>query len=474
MTVKNATQNIKGFTALKYAFAVMFFAVAFIFLPTQVYAASVALSIDTCAPGFQPWDITPKIVRCVETAIITAILNMFMWIKWYLYYMAAALMALGIALFGIRVVGGEKPGRSAMFLIRATLIAYFWYYLDAYAISVFLIQQEIVTIVSGGYSPWYQIDNLMGNLAGFGPTLALFQGLIGLLSAALVSSSLGFILGTVGVHAIITLMMFVFNVVYTYLASVILLGFLVLLSPLFLPWAIFFVTERYLKKLIDMIIAVMLMPALLFAFVNMFISIFDVLIVDIIDTIPGGRNMRGILRINNPVFSWVMPSDTSLMERLQAFRNQEGIAPAATPPVGTTINPFMRHGFNSGAFNLAAIDFGPNEHQWVKALVYKCIALLLFAHLMKAMVGRIPQISSGIAGSVVGVPLSATSPQEVLKNVTSNAELGAGAAIGGGAGGDLAAGVARGAGGNAQTQRLARQGGGIVGALAGMMVTKRR
>jgi hypothetical protein len=472
-----ATHHIIDIKALKYALALLLFAAALsVALPGQTYAASASpgLSIDTCAPGFQPWDITPKIVRCVENSVITAIINMLAALKMYLYPMAAALMALGIALFGIRVVGGEKPGRSAMFLIRATLIAYFWWNLDAYAISVFGIQQEFISIISGGYSPWYQIDNLMGNLAGFGPTLALFQGLIGLLGAALMSSSIGFILGTVGIHAMITLMMFVFNVVYTYLASIIMLGFLVVISPLFLPWAIFFITERYLKKLIDMIIAVLLMPALLFAFIQLFMGIFDVLIIDIIDTIPGGRNMRGILRINNPVFGWVMPSDTSLMERLQAFRNAENIPPVAAPPVGTTVNPFMRHGFSSGAFNLAAVNFGPNEHEWVKSLVYKCIALLLFAHLMKAMVGRIPQISSSIAGSVVGIPLSATSPQEVLKNVTSNAELGAGAAIGGGAGGDLAGGAARAAGGNAQDERLARQGGGIVGALAGMMITKRR
>jgi hypothetical protein len=441
------------------------------------YAADPVLDMDTCAPGFTEHDLTPKIVRCIEDSVIDAVLNMLSALKAFLTPMAGALITLSFAIAGIRMVSGEKPGRSAMFLIRITLITYFWFNLEYYGMALFDISQELITIVSGGYSPWYQIDNFLGNLLGFGPTLLLFQGVLGIIAGSLTGDSgIGFMVFAAGTHAVIALLMFIMNVVYTYLMSVIMLGFLIVISPIFLPWAVFFITERYLRKVIDLIISVILMPALLFAFVHLFMMIFENMINGIIDVLPLGRDFRGIWRINNPVFGWVMPSDTSLTNRLQSVRMEDfnNPPPINTPAVGTTVNPFLRHAFSNGSFQLPSIDFGPTDPQWKKVLAYKFIALFLFAQLMKTMVTRIPEITGGIAGAVVGIPISATSPAEMVKNVRGNIEMGLGATAGGALGGELGGAAAGAAGGNQHDQRLARQGGGILGAVSGMMVTRRR
>ncbi len=433
-----------------------------------------ALSIDTCAPGYKKWDFTVKIVACVQNSVIGAMFNMLSALQNYMRPIAAALMALAIGMAGVRLIGGQKTGRSVMYAIRLGVVSWVWFNLSTFGGYVFSVEQQLITIVSGNYSPWSQIDNFLGNLIGFGPQIVLFQGLLGIISAALTSSSIGSMLFMAGFSAISSLLLFIFNVVYTYLASLIMLGFLIILSPIFLPFAVFFATERYIKKLMDMIVSVMLMPILLFAFVRLFMGIFDTMITDIFNNLPGNKNFAPFWNVNKPVFGWVMPSDQSLMERLQGIQGIDGGPMAAVPPVQTNVNPFLRHGFNAGSIgNLPGLNFGPNEPVWIQKIIMRLITLWLFAMLMKTMVSRIPEIASSIAGSVIGLPLSATSPTQVLKNVQSSAEMGFGAMTGGAAGGEIGAAAAKAAGGNARDQQFAREGGGVMGAIAGMMVTKR-
>jgi type IV secretory pathway VirB6-like protein len=436
-------------------------------------SSAYATGLNECAPGIDFDKITQRVVSCIERATTQAVFSMMGQVQAYMAPVAGALMALAVAVAGIRVVSGEKPGRSIMYAVRLAMVAYFYNNLGTFAGTAFQIEGELIGIVSGG-SPWVMIDNFMKNLIGYGPELMMFQGILAIIGAAAFASySVGFMLFMAGMSAIASLLLFIFNVVYTYCASIIMLGFLIVLSPLFVPYAVFFLTERYLKKLIDMIVSVMLMPVLLFAFINMFLGIFDALISDLFNSVlPENRDFRALWNLNNPVFSWLMPSDTSLMNRLEGVA--EPSPTAANPAVQTTVNQFLRHGFNAGSVgNLPGLNFGPSEPVWVQQIGMKLITLWLFATLMKSLVSRIPQISSAIAGSVIGVPLSATDPGQVLKNVQENLRIGGSALFGGAAGSALGGGAAKLAGGNAMDQRLASQGGGILGAMAGMMITKR-
>lgn len=449
--------------------------VLYVMAPANAYAAGV--SLKSCAPGLEEYRITQRVVSCIERAVIQAVFSMMGQMQAYMWPIFASLFTLAIAIMGIRVISGEKTGRSAMYAIRLAMVAYFMGNLGTFAGAAFAIESELISIVAGG-SPWVMIDNFLGNLLGFGPKFALYQGIIGIVGAAVFSPQVASMLFMAGTSAVSTLLLFILNVVYTYLASIIMLGFLLVLSPIFLPWAVFFLTERYMKRLLDMIISIMLMPVLLFAFIQLFLGVFDYLIADIFDSVlPRNRDFRALWNLNNPVFSWLMPSDTSLMERLEGVAqfNQPGAFDAANPAVQTNVNPFLRHGFNAGSIaNLPGLNFGPSEPIWVQAIAMKLIALWLFATLMKTMVSRIPEISSSIAGSVIGIPLSATTPQQMLQNVETSLRVGAGAIGGGGLGGEAGGAAAKALGGNNREQAMARQAGGVLGAMAGMMVTKRK
>lgn len=438
-------------------------------------AAYASLSIDTCAPGYQPWDFTVKIVACIENSVFTAVGSMMGGIQGVMQPVAGAMFTLAVAVAGIRVVSGEKVGRSVVYSIRLAVVALLIFNMGSIAGAIFAIEGELISIVAGG-SPWGMIDNFLGNLLGFGPALVLFQGIIGIIGSALTNNSIGVMLFGAGFTAIGTLLKFIFNVVYTYLSCIIMLGFLLVITPIFMPFAVFFITERYVRKVFDMVVSIMLMPILLFAFINLFLNIFDVLISDIFDSVlPQNRDFRSLWHVNNPVLSWLMPGDSSLATRMNAIQQASDALPDTfVPPVQTNVNPFLRHGFNAGLANLPSLNFGPSEPIWLQTLVMRFVALWLFASVMKNMVDRIPEISSSIAGSVIGIPISATDPGQVLKNVQSNAELGLAGAIGGAAGGELGAAAANAAGGNARDQRLARQAGGVLGAVSGMMVNQRR
>ncbi|MCZ2340465.1 MAG: type IV secretion system protein [Bacteroidales bacterium] len=436
-----------------------------------------ALSIDQCAPGYQPWDFTVKIVACIENSVRTATGGMIGQMTAVMLPVTGALFALAVAIAGIRIVGGEKPGRSAMYAVRLAVVSWCIHSLPALASSLLSVEAELIMAVAGG-SPWGMIDNFLGNLIGFGPTLVLFQGILGIIGSALTSHSMGLMLFLAGFSAVSTLLVFVFNVVFTYLSCVIMFGFLLVISPILLPFAVFPTMYRYIEKVLYMIITVMLIPILLFAFTRLFLGIFDSLIQDIFDSVlPKGRDFRALWSINNPVFSWIMPSDTSLMDRLQAFQFMDGTSPeSAVPPVQTNVNPFLRHGFNAGLANFSGLNLGPSEPIWVQTLVMRFIALGLFAAVMKNMVARIPMIASSIASSAVQMDSlwSDKTPTEMINNVQNNAQLGFGALTGGAAGGELGTGVAKAAGGNKRDQNLACQAGGVLGAIGGMMVNSRK
>lgn len=455
-------------------------------LPMPANAAG--LSLGTCSGGLEDYKVTERIVACVERAVVQAVFGMMGQLQGYMWPVFGALFTLAVAILGIRVISGQKPGRVSMYVIRLAVVAFFMGNLASFAGAAFAIEADLIGVVAGG-SPWAMIDNLMGNLLGFGPRLALYQGVIGIIGAAVFSPHVASMLFVAGAGAVAALLMFVLNVVYTYLASVIMLGFLVVLSPVFVPWAVFFLTERYLKRLLDMTVSVMLMPVLLFAFVQLFLGVLDFLVADIFRSVlPHGRDFRALWNLNNPVFAWLMPSDTSLMERLEgvARSNPRGPTEAANPAVQTNVNPFLRHGFNAGSVaNLPGLNFGPSEPVWVQAIATKLIALWLFATLLKAMVQRIPQIASELAASAISIkgitdqrfdPSSrdATGLQGMARNVETSLRVGTGAVAGGGLGGDAGGVAANALGGSNRDRAMARQAGGVLGAMAGMMVTRRK
>src|SRR5690349_15044904 len=135
------------------------------------------------------------------------------------------------------------------FALRAGFTVFFFNNLATYASAMFTLESEAITIVGGG-PPWPVLDTMIGQLLGTGPPpLDISKGLIGIIGAAVVSTTPLGIIAFVALSAVINILLFIFRVVFNYLMSIVTIGFMICLSPLVLPMLLFARhTERFFNK----------------------------------------------------------------------------------------------------------------------------------------------------------------------------------------------------------------------------------
>lgn len=458
--------------------------------PHEAYAGQPPLQIDVCAPGFQPWDYTAKVVRCMENTIGAAVAAMLNAVSIYMKPVVGLIFTLGVAVMGIRVLSGEHQmtAKLATFSIKMGLIMLFSFNLGGFANTFFAIEQQLITMVSGGFSPWAIIDRLLGKLLGFGPAIAMVQGILGMVSAALFSGSTGTIVFGAGIMAILGVLRFVFDIVYTYITAMILLGFLLILSPLLIPLALFVWTERYFKKWLDIVFSVMLTPILLFAFLSMFLLIFSPLIADVFKIMgfPCGNpfdlttcalpDFSSFWKMNRPEYAWMMANDPNVSKGLVAAAETAGGREGPIqqiPPVQPFMNSMMKTATNASLFNPPGIHFGANHVGIMQNLTFAFITLWIFSALMRSMMETIPGVASSIAGVIVSVPLYNVPMQQRISEGMNNAAVGGGALVGGAIAGSGAAAIAKNLGMKKEGQGMIGQMGGMLGGLAGSMMGKK-
>lgn len=370
---------------------------------------------------------TTKVVSCLRNATIGAVDKLLIGLSDFMVPVVAGMLTLAIATFGIQVLGGQRPlgAHSIRFMIRLALVSAFSYALGGLTPYIFAAMDELTAIASGGFSPWIQIDQMIGKLIGNAPGIMLFQGFLGIIGASLFSSTVGMSLGLVGIMAILNLLWFVFTMLFTYLSAYVIVGFLLVLSPLIIPLAIFGYTERYFKKWVDILLVAILTPVLLFAFLSQFIWIFGDLIANVFGTLgftcSAPHDLTSCLpadfssfwKISQPLYSWTMPTDTNY---LHGANNMADIYHKGVAPVQSFVNPFQHEGVDSNWFHFSAIDFGPDNVGITQRLVYIFIELWIFASLMKSMILKIPQIASDIVGVMNPVRIMSESPTEMIGN----------------------------------------------------------
>ncbi|MDE3015608.1 MAG: type IV secretion system protein [Pseudomonadota bacterium] len=436
-------------------------------LPPEAHAQ---LTLATCAPGHQPWEYTAIVVDCVKTAITGATVTMLQGLSDYMVGTVAAMIALAIAIFGMRIVSGEQQllPKAAGFMLRLGIVLTFSYNLGGLSGEMFGIEDQLTTLVSGGYSPWVQIDTFLGQLLGFGQGLALYQGMIGLVTAALFTSVPGIMLFSAGVMGIIKLLLCIFDIVYTYLSALTIMAFMLLISPLVVPLALFQQAERYVKKWLDILIMSILMPMLLFAFLFMFLSIFSLLVGNLYDTV-GGNDFQAFWRLNKQAFSWLVPTDPNKDRADQATAGLNGPV-QEVPAVPGNITPQLTRAFDLGSmFTLPGVDFGPDTIGTMQQLAFGFVTMAIFAAIMQTMIHSIPQVASSIAGVLTQVPMQfTTSPKERLREGLENMKFGGMAAGGAFIGSGTVAALTR----SKKAKPVARQIGGVLGGFAGPLLGK--
>lgn len=379
---------------------------AALLLPAVAHADPIpGIQLDNCAPGFEAWDYTAKIVYCVQTSVEDAVFILMEALSDFMTSIVGAMIVLLIAFFGVRIMGGEPEllGKATGILLRIAFVWFFYYNLGGIASSIFDVEDFLIALVAGG-SPWFQIDEFLGRLIGVGPPpLDISKGLLGIIGAALFSSTTGGILFFIAISAFINLLMFIFRVVFTYLTAITLMGFLIVISPLIIPLVLFVGRmEQMFNKWLDILISAMLVPVLLFAFLSIAVNGFSYLIDDLFLVLcgpdcvsdPGNTDLSSYWKMNEPKFAWALPSDPGFALRLGEMTGQED--EAGTPAVQTYITPTLRHAHDTGAMTMPGIDFGPSNVAMLQKLIYTFLGLWLFASFMKSIVDKIPEIAYNI------------------------------------------------------------------------------
>lgn len=351
--------------------------------------------------NYQSYEFTTKLVKCIEGTIRQSVIAMMVATSSEFGWLTGVIATLVITFYGVRISMGEREllRRTSTLFIKLAFVVAFMNMLPTIVGWIFSVLDQFLMLVVGGISPWVRIDAFLGNLVGFGPSIVLLNGLLGLVGAAIFSSKVGFAMFFFGIMAILNLLMFILALIYTYLQAFLTIGFLLILMPIAIPLALFFYTERYFKKWCDIIVSAIITPVLLFAFVWMFLGIFDILIQNIFD-ILGGNDFRAYWRHNTSIFSWLMPSDPNtnvMMQNLSTGTDVPCVDRTSKPAVPLNISPMLKDSLDAGVIKTATMNFGANDVNIVQKLSFAFTTLWIFSSLMKSMVYMLPDIAASIA-----------------------------------------------------------------------------
>lgn len=423
--------------------------------------------IDTCNSQngnfFQSWEFVSKVVSCVKVTITKAALDpskgFLIQISKYMSWLVGVIITFAIIIFGIKILGGERglKQKAIGFLIRLGLVWFFSYNLGGFGQYIFdtmdyliclvalpdfslqsyqanMIMPDILTsqgstihnsagILNTHCYPWNFMDLFVGKMFGFGQHILLTNGLLGIVASALFSSTAGILVFFAGLMAFVDILFMIVRVIFMYLSCVLVVAFMIIISPFVIPMAVFKFQEGYFRKWLDMTIAAVLIPMVLFAFLGMFLGIYDILIDRVVNVLGGldslGRpHFDAYWRLNQPKFSWLMPYDPNLA---QDYENISRSATTGSPAIQTWINPYAKRAMDSNLLSAPGVDFGESGIKIMQQLVLGFLSLFIFSSLMKSMVSKIPEVVQSLVGASIGIAYQPSSFESGVKNAVTKA-----------------------------------------------------
>lgn len=397
-------------------------------LPHDVWAAPTTIDAtyfkDNCYDPASSNDgkYVQKIVKCIETPVRNAVKTMMSDLSTFIKPIVGVLSVLALIFFAAQLMGGQTnlAPKGFSLLIKIGIVVLLSNNLGGYADNIFAIFKDLLQLVTShvgedghAVTPWETIDGILSTLVGFKASGAednpMLDGIVALLGGSLFSKGLGFLITLMGITTLISIFTFVFDAVYLYLTSVVLLGFLIILSPLIIPLLLFGFAEKYLKTWLHMTFATILTPVMMFAFLWMFIGILfnagggaDKGYVQELMALLPKDYAKNNLRASQPIYSDARATDndmnTALTGNVQSAADGGLNGGQSTAPSLNVINPYATQNIDSAhvkPYNLTGMDN--------KAIFFKLLAIWIFVNLLKSMQSKIPEIASAIAGSSTGI-----------------------------------------------------------------------
>ncbi len=264
--------------------------------------------------------LTEAIVDCISYTVREAFTIFITTLYPKISAIVGACVTLAVVIFGTLVASGmiEKSSRDTFVtLFKVACVTYFvqtstvlWLYdasqgtMDELTGIVWTFGEtagadELCVDTGGGGSAgtiWDSVDCALdviiglkgvqdgGAAAGTGDTrteggAGIGRGLIAFFMMNMANPGFGFFIGLMGLYIIWSFLMALIKAIHTYLASILAISFMFLLSPLFISVLLFKKTRQYFDKWCRMIGSFILQPVILFAFLSLFMTALDYVLV---------------------------------------------------------------------------------------------------------------------------------------------------------------------------------------------------
>lgn len=400
-----------------------------------------------------PGQLVEALIDCIRTPVKAVVLKpdngtenigLLAFISKYMAKFLILVTILAIVIFGLKVfnVRNNPYTVGVGLLIKIGIAFILLNNLGGFATKLFDVFDELVNLGNnGGVSIWKQIDLFMSELFGFVTDSPgdIEKGIITLLNGSIFSKNIGIMLSIVGVFAIGSVIMFILQSMYLYLSSFIGFAFLLAISPIFILFFVFNYTERFFSKWFELVIATILTPMLMFAFLGIFLDtaspdsatptpgIIRQAVDRVFEALGNGDKAEGhnyVKRCLTPaqplVGSYLLPTDSNMIDKL-----------ACPPPllvcderdknnssVQTWLNPYLFKSFNYMPFTVVTLDCGEKDQDIKRNVYLALLTLFLYVAFINSMLHKIPDIATDLANGVsVGVSHISTPVMGILKSL---------------------------------------------------------
>lgn len=230
------------------------------------------------------------VVTCLQEAITSATIVFLSEFSDAMYSVILALITFQVTLFGVQATMGvaEVEKKAVALLIKIGVVLTFGQNLGGFAPDVFDIMQEAIDLIVGlAVDPesltceaaqsadsslfaydgvWRKMDCLLEPLFRILEPEKLFNSIYGLAGSAFSSGSLGVMVFLTAAMALLNILLFAYYAAYMYVLSLIYVGFLIILSPLLMPFLLVGVNIGIFEKWLHSLLAGMAIPVFVMVF----------------------------------------------------------------------------------------------------------------------------------------------------------------------------------------------------------------
>jgi type IV secretory pathway VirB6-like protein len=418
------------------------------------FSALAAIPPEPPAPEVRPFSeqcpqegiYTRRVVNCIKNAILLGGQNAYAAMYEQFEPVIHMMVVLAVSMFGLKMITGSVRNlrvESIMLLFKIGLIYYFVRDFGLFE-AAFGAFNELMDVVStslnkigqnvGGApvcprglgnpadAAWDKIDCILGHLFGFAPGVTLQGGLLGIVSAAIFSRSIGTMVFMFGISTMVMIMLAAIRAAYVFLMAYSVIALLLMLAPIMFPLILFQPTSGYFNKWWQMMVGFAMQPVILFFFLAFFFKIFEIMIFTgehslarALGMPEGGGwdaySISSIMKDNKSLIDqWGVPSSRDYTDRyddnVTVIQGSAAPVQTLTEAIAGKVNEVFTNMLNLNIFWVPNIDFGALHVSRMYDLGINLAALAIIAYVTLKMMAHIPMICDRLVGGAISPNLN--------------------------------------------------------------------